>query len=601
MSQKVIVNIEGTGQTIELDAPEDSVNDGFFGSVKSTLDNFFSGFRDEAFNQAITNNAPLSDEQKSQMMQKMVGDPQSMRDSILRAFVAPTIGTLGDLVDLGRAAYEPIQASKGTPSAPTKNPFVNTEDVIGYMDEFGITDPSTRNEAGEMAMSLIPVGMAGTVGKADDVADLMFLHNTSAENIDRFEEIGGLPMPSLAATRSSVPFEGYGDITLIGRPDAFDPAKSRLNTVYDADAYTVRAPSMVRVAKKKAYDIFDDMFSDISKQYDGYLDDVRYKLDSLSKKGTVDDSDYSGVTRFIESDKVADIAFVKDMGVDIPVDDSGRVNMRELRDISRNLFPQERKEWNTNKMDELFDDEKYFINNPDRDRYSSRASLKPYTADNVTAFMKKRAGRGMEGGFTSSGFGAQRASTTRELKTLDAMRGAKGSIKPESEIQSLSKVQSDNFDDIADRLSEFYDYDSDSMFFRDEVSELIKMSESKGMNSALKEIGFSDVPKDLVSDIEKYKTMLRESPTQYFESKPKRTVDLSEFAGAIVPESTPQSTIDRLGKYGIKVERYDPLNPESRTLARQKFKDQMFSLAPYAAGGALGYNALSTDDEQNGI
>ena len=45
----------------------------------------------------------------------------------------------------------------------------------------------------------------------DDLVDglgdlLQFIHNTSADKINRFEEIGGLPMPSVAVTKQNIPF-----------------------------------------------------------------------------------------------------------------------------------------------------------------------------------------------------------------------------------------------------------------------------------------------------------------------------------------------------------------------------------------------------------
>ena len=82
--------------------------------------------------------------------------------------------------------------------------------------------------------------------------DMMFLHNTSEEKIKSFDALGGIPSPSLAVTKASQPVHGFGDIQLVGKPENFDPAVDPRNKVYSADAYTPRAPQMIRFAKQDA-------------------------------------------------------------------------------------------------------------------------------------------------------------------------------------------------------------------------------------------------------------------------------------------------------------------------------------------------------------
>ncbi len=93
--------------------------------------------------------------------------------------------------------------------------------------------------------------LAKRAENGDDAA-LVFIHNTSPEKLQRIQDMGGMPMPSIAVTKREIPFEGFGDISLIGKPSSFDPKATKLNKTYSADAYTVRAPQPVRVAKKSA-------------------------------------------------------------------------------------------------------------------------------------------------------------------------------------------------------------------------------------------------------------------------------------------------------------------------------------------------------------
>ena len=105
------------------------------------------------------------------------------------------------------------------------------------------------------------------------------------------------------------------------------------------------------------------------------------------------------------------------------------------------------------------------------------------------------------------------------------------------------------------------------------------------MQPALNEIGFENVPDGVISQVEAYKNNLRQAPTQYFEAKPKRPVSLDEFSGAIIPESTPQNTIDMLKSKGIQIERYN--TPEQRRILRDRFGGAAFSLGGAGIGTYL--------------
>jgi hypothetical protein len=65
------------------------------------------------------------------------------------------------------------------------------------------------------------------------------VHNLTAGNLIAADALGGLPAPSLAVIPEAQPFSQYGEITLIARKPVVDP---QLEPVFDADAYTGRAP-----------------------------------------------------------------------------------------------------------------------------------------------------------------------------------------------------------------------------------------------------------------------------------------------------------------------------------------------------------------------
>ena len=270
---------------------------------------------------------------------------------------------------------------------------------------------------------------------AGDEASLMFLHNTSAAKLQRVQDMGGMPMPSIAITDKDIPFDSFGDITLVGKTGSFDPKANPLNEAYSADAYTVRAPSPVKVARKGAGKRFKEKFGAKMKELGVYSDDTTANIWDLESKGDVDTNRYNQVVNWF--DRNAEALFLDEKGIKFDKD-SGR-------DISDKTEPfrasGEYKNWSDSQLSEIFDDQEYFITNPNRDYYTQRARLAPYTAEEITKFMKKSSGRGGEGGIFSSGPGSIRAEYTEKLTSLDAMRGRNDRLSGDIGIEK-SEIES---------------------------------------------------------------------------------------------------------------------------------------------------------------
>lgn len=76
----------------------------------------------------------------------------------------------------------------------------------------------------------------------DKRADLAAVHNLSEKNLIYADNLGGLAMPSIGVTKAETPFQGFGDISLVGTPDLVDPKKT---PVFDADGWTRRFPEIL--------------------------------------------------------------------------------------------------------------------------------------------------------------------------------------------------------------------------------------------------------------------------------------------------------------------------------------------------------------------
>jgi hypothetical protein len=87
---------------------------------------------------------------------------------------------------------------------------------------------------------------------------LSVLHNLSADNLLFADQMGGLPVPSLAIVRDGMGMEGFGEITLIGDKALGDPSRQ---PTYDADAYTQRMPQpdYAAASRKKAEAVINQL------------------------------------------------------------------------------------------------------------------------------------------------------------------------------------------------------------------------------------------------------------------------------------------------------------------------------------------------------
>ncbi len=433
----------------------------------------------------------------------------------------------------------------------------------------------------------------------DPDRNLMFLQNTSQEALESFDEIGGMPMPSLAVTKEDIPFTGFGEITLVGKPESFDPRASRTNEMFSADAYTVRAPRPMQLAKKNADDIFEKKYGtskELDEDLDIYAADIPFELSEQSVKSRANTTSFNRIKDFFLRPDARKL-FALDQGYErkkiTKRDDPLKVKEEKNQELEVFLIGKDKElaEWKKNQIADLLEPEKVFVAKvmPQTDYKPRRQKISPYTAEEVTKVMRKSSGPNQESGFVASSVGAQRAATAEKIKSLKQARERKDQLQTKEALEDLKDTQNEMFFSIRNQLEKYYEFDSDNFRFTDEVGDLIKISERKGLDAAFREVGFKDVPDSLKDAINEYKDSLRSAPTQYFESKPKRVVDLSEFGGAIVPKGSEPQIRKILEKYGItRLKTYE--TDVERTAARKAFQDLMFSIGlPATVAGSIIY------------
>ncbi len=484
-------------------------------------------------------------------------------------------------------------------------PFLSGE-IAKYDDDklgMALSSLDALGPAGTAVKGTLAIGKQAAkkgVGSLDQPKDMMFVHNTSENAIKSFDQMGGIPSPSLAVQPADVPLKGFGQIQLIAKPKNFDPAVDPRNAVYSADAYTPRAPKKIRLAKEGAGPRFmqdykeevdalvakNNVFEGTLERIGGYMDDLQNPTSPRTTEIADDDID-----RFFRS-QAPQMKFAKEKEL--------KTNLPGSIDWTRvNTSGKEYKDWLAKEMDKYFKREGVMLEMDDFDEFAT--NIKPYTLDNATNNMIKETQRGGEAKFGSEFYGINRlrALMAEKMTDLEDIKSQRPRIQDnpagitlEADLEDVLITQSKLADD-GDAIYNIAMEDVDNL-----ITQIGKeLEEGENIEDAVKyAYNFFNVTpsSNLVDDtVDLFKQNAARN-VEYLEAKPMRAVGFEEFAGAIVPPRTSQEVIDILEKRGLKVIKNDPEADFMKTKARQKFKDQMFSFAPVA--GAGGIAALSIED-----
>ena len=439
------------------------------------------------------------------------------------------------------------------------------------------------------------------VTKESEPKDLVFVHRTSEKAIKSFDNMGGIPSPSIAVTKADQPFTGFGEIQLIGKPEKFDPLVDPRNKIYSADAYTPRAPKKLRLAKDgaplKAIGDYRKFLDEIKKDLpetvnpNVYKDDIEGLYDNLiglTKDGLNRPEDrLDTLDRFFDSD-IARMKFYKDSGLN-PADALNR-------DVP---FPSKKfKDWKAKQEDKYLSQDGVFTY---FDEFEETTKTVPYTLDNVVENMIQETQRGGESGFGSFGQGRLTALLSDEFAGLPEVKLSKdllGDRPPSTLIEDVDQV----LEDLAEGGQDYVMDLVDSIGMRLQGGSPLKMAIDDSFDYDLPQ-RFVDSPKigKAKETIFRLFDDLKNMGTEYFEAKPTRAVGLDEFAGAIVLEGTSKEVIDILEKNGLKVIKQtmdERIADPGGAKVRQAFKDQFFSAAPIAAAASA---TAMIDSQDQGI
>ncbi len=358
--------------------------------------------------------------------------------------------------------------------------------------------------------------------QTEDGKDLVVSHATTLDKLEEALELGAMPMPSLAVTKAEYAGKSnFGEIVFVGGSDIVDPNRDVRNKTFTADIYSTRKVSPTFEITKEGVEYITRQTGNISKQGSHYwVANISYDLERgadhhlkeiyLASKGKITDLDastYSIVQSMTEKEKA-----------DFSVWKRKFINEYTDKKIFEGFTP------------------------------SGNRKFAPYDLKNILRIMQKQNLKGSES--TSGGNAhALRGIWAKELKSIEEIRKEKGRIVDEQIYQEMDNVIWDETTKLSDLLvSEKKAEELEASWIApDEYMINEALSLMKPSSNIQKILEKADLRSDkkAVDAVKRYMQLVNELPVKYFESKPQRAVDFSEFAGVIMPESSEYDNVAR--------------------------------------------------------
>ncbi len=220
----------------------------------------------------------------------------------------------------------------------------------------------------------------------------------------------------------------------------------------------------------------------------------------------------------------------------------------------------------------------------------------PFTLENIVDYMTSSSVKGVESTMTF-GEGKARAMSAAKIADIEEMRNrAQSEIGTKEEVDAAREKASKLLADYRTKAAEHYGYADTWSAFDDSMKALAKWAKgartTANLQKALKAVGFKSVPQDVLElGVEAGKAFLN-APVPYFESKPQRSVALSEFKAAVVPSDTRQEVRQVLADAGVQVFDYTPYDDASRraVVAQASQETQTLFQNEKNARGSISFN-----------
>lgn len=385
--------------------------------------------------------------------------------------------------------------------------------------------------------------------------NMVAVHNLTADNLRHSLKMGGIANPSMAIldVNKGGGFDSYGDITLVASKDLIDPKKGA--KVFGADIYSPRYPDITVMMPKETR-------NKIEKYLEPHQTINGKNVERSSIWNLAPNLETEGWRRSAEEHTGLQSAYLKEKGLmpEIPEGENasyiiGETVRENFNDFSRWVqdLP-EREGWQF--------EEKIFrgFTPAGNRRYT------PHTLDNVVKIMK----RNIRGGENFNyGSGSVRAKVAPQFRSVAQIKKNRGKL---TDPRSMERVKDEVNADLNLLADEFEPYMSFSRDYLDLglFTEHLQEAAERGTRS-LRAYYEEGAPFDKAAG---FLNKLKDLPSDYFEAKFPRAVQLEEFEAAIIPEDLDPKLKKVLEDRGLELREYDveqaDIFPTSRKGVLQK-------------------------------
>jgi hypothetical protein len=187
-----------------------------------------------------------------------------------------------------------------------------------------------------------------------------------------------------------------------------------------------------------------------------------------------------------------------------------------------------------------------------------------------------------EGEGFNYGTGSVRSKAAKQYRTLAQIQADRGKIIPESDMKALKEKLDNELIALADEVMPSRKSQVDGFGRLDAFSDDL-VALAQGDFQWIRE-QYANAPQ-AVEKMRAFLETLRNAPTEYFEAKLKRAVQINEFSAAVISTTAPAELRSLLEKRGLTVETYDKNAPGDRKrvlqqLARNQKPDVLFKRGP---------------------
>lgn len=354
---------------------------------------------------------------------------------------------------------------------------------------------------------------------------LLSVHNLTERKLRFADRVGGLSNPSLAVIDpEKTAFESFGDITLVPRKNILRGEKTHL-----ADAYSPRFPS-----------VHTSMPWDKFKKLETEMEPFFKKTDGIRLTSNTDD-----LLGSMYNNDSMQLRFLESKGIQPEGDNYYRI----LGQIEKAGLESEYDAFVRSVFNNFGGEEKIFAGYTS----SGKRRYKPLSVEEASRLMSKE----KEEGF-NYGLGSYRSKIAPVKRSPEDIRKNEKLLVSTEEFEKVKKEYDDEFFALSGELAPFSTTERGSDFMNSDATMNYLGSLISNDRWAWNNFRnmYKDVPPELMSKIYAFQKKLKKMPTEYFETKLKRPVGLSEFEHAIVPEKVSPEVLALLEKHGIRPIKY---------------------------------------------